>query len=67
MVLPPRVIVVLSAVNESIATFCGVGAFTVTVTCAVTGPPVPVAVRMYVVVDVGDTLRLPSTATEPML
>jgi hypothetical protein len=44
----------------------GVGIVTLTVALPVAVPPLPVAVRVYVVVSLGDTATAPLAATSPM-
>ena len=43
----------------------GAGGATATVTCEVAVPPVPLQLSVYVVLLVGDTLRVPDVLTEP--
>ena len=61
---PPDAIVVGDALIDTVGT--GAVAFTVTVADDVTDPTEFVAVSVYVVVAVGDTLRLPDAATVPI-
>ena len=58
---PPTIIDELSAVK-----FIVVGKFKSRVTLLVVVPPIPVAVKVYVVVDDGDTDLLPEVATDPI-
>jgi hypothetical protein len=66
---PPKVIVLGEATNDPIAGapgHGGTGVFTITVTWREIVPPQPVALKRYVVVFAGLTVRLPDAPTPPM-
>jgi hypothetical protein len=54
------------AVGDALNVITGGPMFTVTVVLAVTVPPLPVIVMVYVVVAVGETALVPFKATIPM-